>query len=129
MTNKPYIIPREKPKKGKPPETKQEELCRRLEEYIEFVYACKKFEQVVFLEEILQFIEIDNCKNKGNGKYLLKKIADEIIQYEFLRYFSEVGFYQELFVYIDKKCGLRMTGQLVFGFSILEKKNNEKVYI
>ncbi|MFA6199058.1 MAG: hypothetical protein WC679_01465 [Bacteroidales bacterium] len=126
---KAYIIPRAKPKKGKPKETQLEELCRRLEEYIEFAHACKRFEKVAFFEEILQFIEVDDCKNKSIAIYLLREIAIQIIHSEFIRCFSNVGFYQELFVYIDKKCDLKRTEQLLFGFAQLEKMRNETVHI
>ena len=61
-----YIIPREKPnKKNKlPPETQQTNLARRLEEYIEFAQHCRRFSDVAFYEELLEYIEPINTTHK-----------------------------------------------------------------
>ena len=54
-----YIQPRDKPsKKNKlPPETIQTNLARRLEEYIEYAYNAKRFADVGFYEELINYIE------------------------------------------------------------------------
>ncbi|MDD5149797.1 MAG: hypothetical protein PHC28_04865 [Flavobacterium sp.] len=101
MTNKPYIIPREKPKKGKPKETKQEELCRRLEEYIEFNHARKEFILVEFHEALLDFIENKKCTDTQRNIDLLYFCLLESIVYNSERkWFADVGFYNDIGNYI-----------------------------
>lgn len=57
-----YIKPRKKlpNKKDKREETTEYNLCRRLEEYIEFAYATGRFADVGFYEELINYIERTN---------------------------------------------------------------------
>lgn len=50
---KAYIVPR----KRQPDETPRESLCRRLEEYIEFAHATRRFTEVGFFEALLDALE------------------------------------------------------------------------
>lgn len=48
-----YISPRKK----LPDETVRQELCRRLEEYIEFAHATSRFADVGFYEKLLRYFD------------------------------------------------------------------------
>ena len=44
-------------RKKLPEENEQYNLCRRLEEYIEFAHATQSFSNVSFYEELLEYID------------------------------------------------------------------------
>ena len=54
--------PREKLKGGS--ETEQYELCRRLEEYIEYAEAVKRFADVGFYKQLIRYIEREDENNR-----------------------------------------------------------------
>ena len=45
------------PRAKKPDETEQENLARRLEEYIEHAYKCKSFSDFEFYKQLLEYID------------------------------------------------------------------------
>lgn len=60
MMSDPYIRPRKK----LPNETKQQDLARRLEEYIEFADAINNFSNRSFYEELLAYIDPQENNNE-----------------------------------------------------------------
>lgn len=48
-------------------ETEQEALIRRLREYIEYATATKRFADVAFYEQIIDFIEGEKDENRATG--------------------------------------------------------------